>query len=320
MTKQTLLHVPEFCNENWNEMTASVKGRFCANCCKTVVDFSTMSDKEILQVLTKAAGKTCGRFTEEQLHRPLSIEAPVISKGHKIYLSAFIPTFLFANTVLSQNNKAINKKAKQSTEKIITKTTKGIPAVIVKEIPGEEGQQLLEKSSETIPPMHAKQDKRVIMGMVRPFKPCTIDTAVSITSADIDETNIKSLANPTAVANTEKQFAGRLGEVIAYKKVTFADTVKTIVRKTFNQQAFKVYANPASLGGNIYIQFKEASTYTIQLLDAAGRLYLSQIMQAKGNKQPVTIMLPSHALAGNYFIRAIDANKKKEFVDKIIIR
>src|SRR5688500_699317 len=98
MKKDTLLHIAEPCHENWNNMSPEQQGRYCGSCCKTVVDFSMMSDKEILQVLSKAASKTCGRFTEDQLQRPLMDQTPVMSKPKRIFFSAFIPTFILANT------------------------------------------------------------------------------------------------------------------------------------------------------------------------------------------------------------------------------
>ncbi|WP_165760198.1 carboxypeptidase-like regulatory domain-containing protein [Niastella populi] len=59
-------------------MTPKEKGRFCGSCRKTVVDFTAMSDKEMLDTITKAAGQPlCGRFANDQLHRKIE---PAINK------------------------------------------------------------------------------------------------------------------------------------------------------------------------------------------------------------------------------------------------
>ncbi|AMM51018.1 hypothetical protein TH61_07220 [Rufibacter sp. DG15C] len=63
--------VPEPCHEDWNAMTRQDEGRFCHNCQKTVVDFTSMTDAEVVRWLTKQEGNTCGRFTEKQLAREL---------------------------------------------------------------------------------------------------------------------------------------------------------------------------------------------------------------------------------------------------------
>ncbi len=97
MKKEIYLHVPQPCHEDWEQMTQVQQGRFCNSCAKQVVDFSKMSDKQILEVLSKAAGKTCGRFSSDQLERPVINEIPSTLKPYKFFLSAFIPAFLFAN-------------------------------------------------------------------------------------------------------------------------------------------------------------------------------------------------------------------------------
>jgi hypothetical protein len=43
------LQVPKPCHENWDAMTAADKGRFCGACSKQVVDYSLMSDTEIIR-------------------------------------------------------------------------------------------------------------------------------------------------------------------------------------------------------------------------------------------------------------------------------
>jgi hypothetical protein len=62
MKKEIYLHIPQPCHEDWNNMTLVQQGRFCQSCSKKVVDFTSMTDQQILEVLAKAATKTCGHF------------------------------------------------------------------------------------------------------------------------------------------------------------------------------------------------------------------------------------------------------------------
>jgi hypothetical protein len=71
MAKNIQVHIPEPCHQDWGKMQPEEKGRFCSSCAKTVVDFSLMSDRDVLSWLADAGGKTCGRFTAEQLNRNL---------------------------------------------------------------------------------------------------------------------------------------------------------------------------------------------------------------------------------------------------------
>jgi len=66
--KKMRISIENPCHEDWQAMTPETQGRFCGACEKTVVDFTKMSDAEILQYFSKpSVDKTCGRFRVEQL-------------------------------------------------------------------------------------------------------------------------------------------------------------------------------------------------------------------------------------------------------------
>jgi len=62
------ISIPEPCNQSWQQMTAVDSGRHCESCCKTVVDFTRMTDAAIINYLATKSN-TCGRFTSDQLPR-----------------------------------------------------------------------------------------------------------------------------------------------------------------------------------------------------------------------------------------------------------
>lgn len=76
------ISIPHPCHENWQEMTPNERGRFCANCQKTVVDFTNWSDKAIFDFFTLHKNKTCGRFNRTQIDRIISIQTP---KNRSVY-------------------------------------------------------------------------------------------------------------------------------------------------------------------------------------------------------------------------------------------
>ena len=72
-----IITIPDPCHENWDEMTPVQQGRHCAMCQKTVIDFTLMSDGQILEVIKKANGRIpCGRYLPSQLDRPLIDNRP----------------------------------------------------------------------------------------------------------------------------------------------------------------------------------------------------------------------------------------------------
>lgn len=67
------LAIPQPCHENWYNMTPSQQGRFCSACAKEVVDFTGMSDTELLHYfLDKKSEKICGRIYPDQLNRQVT--------------------------------------------------------------------------------------------------------------------------------------------------------------------------------------------------------------------------------------------------------
>jgi hypothetical protein len=99
--KQIKLSIPTPCHEDWNTMTANQSGKFCASCQKTVVDFSRMSDAEIIRYFTDFQGDTCGRLSEKQLNSVIA--EPLVLKPNYRWayaLSALLlPTIAASQTV-----------------------------------------------------------------------------------------------------------------------------------------------------------------------------------------------------------------------------
>lgn len=65
-----VISIPAPCHENWDAMTPAQQGRHCGACQKTVIDFTMMSDGQILDVLRRN-NRPCGRYRASQLDRAL---------------------------------------------------------------------------------------------------------------------------------------------------------------------------------------------------------------------------------------------------------
>lgn len=60
--------IPSPCSENWNAMENQNGQKFCLSCQKTVVDFTTSSNADIVKALMNANGNpVCGRVLNRQL-------------------------------------------------------------------------------------------------------------------------------------------------------------------------------------------------------------------------------------------------------------
>jgi hypothetical protein len=86
------LSIPQPCDERWDAMTPSEKGRFCGSCQKQVVDFSGLSDREVIQLIEQTSGKVCGRLHSSQVSRVFLIQeqqSNYPSKFSKLLLGLF---------------------------------------------------------------------------------------------------------------------------------------------------------------------------------------------------------------------------------------
>ncbi len=101
------LSIPEPCHENWQQMTPTEQGRFCNACAKEVIDFSTMTDIQVLNYFTNLTHeKVCGRALPEQLDKIIS--RPVQPKKKLFwywnYFVMFVMFFSKGNSAKAQGN------------------------------------------------------------------------------------------------------------------------------------------------------------------------------------------------------------------------
>ncbi|RFM28605.1 T9SS type A sorting domain-containing protein [Deminuibacter soli] len=100
MKKTLQVSVLQPCHENWNAMLPGEKGSFCGACRKEVVDFSLMTDQQLLNYLSAAKGNTCGRFTRSQLQRNLVAAQPPAKKSR--WLAVLMPLLLLLDKSYGQ--------------------------------------------------------------------------------------------------------------------------------------------------------------------------------------------------------------------------
>ncbi len=67
-------------------MQPNEQGRFCASCQKTVVDYTALSDQELVRLLGKVSETSCGRVRSDQLDRPLALSKPGIASTWRHWL------------------------------------------------------------------------------------------------------------------------------------------------------------------------------------------------------------------------------------------
>jgi hypothetical protein len=69
------------CHENWENMEPTEQGRFCNSCQKAVVDFTGLTDQQILQYFLKNPVPVCGRMLVSQKHRLYEHSTPKVKRN-----------------------------------------------------------------------------------------------------------------------------------------------------------------------------------------------------------------------------------------------
>jgi hypothetical protein len=77
---RTSIHIsiPQPCHESWDSMDKTERGAFCHSCQKEVIDFSAMTDREVIEYLSKNK-LSCARYRTDQLNTKLTI--PKVDNG-----------------------------------------------------------------------------------------------------------------------------------------------------------------------------------------------------------------------------------------------
>lgn len=99
--------IPEPCHENWDKMTPTEKGRFCAVCEKNLVDFTTYSTQALFREVSASSGNVCGRFRNDQLER-LIYEKPHKKTGVVKYALTSLLAVLAVKNSTAKVVEAIN--------------------------------------------------------------------------------------------------------------------------------------------------------------------------------------------------------------------
>lgn len=105
---QLSIAIPEPCKENWDGMhVVDDVHRHCDSCAKNVVDFTAMSDDEVVSFFRDNKSHVCGRFKKEQLNRPYT-PLPQTTRPATWWKAAMLlPLTLFAKNSSAQQNDSV---------------------------------------------------------------------------------------------------------------------------------------------------------------------------------------------------------------------
>ncbi len=326
--------IPKPCHEKWQHMTPAEKGRFCGQCQKTVVDFTTMTDDEVLDTLKAATGNTCGRFLAQQLDRPL--QPTHLQRSWlrvKWFWAALISGALFANRSAAQKASyadTVVVTAPKSKPELVTMGAVMMPApqpiIIQGQVTDESGIPMAGVSvmiEGTTVGTNTNALGRYELRVKEPAPSVNIQySSVGYTSMQhqLQLAPLKYYHIYQQDAQFTSTHLAKMGEVVVVrkKKVKPVKTMKPTVEKTTTKEMLQVFPNPAKAGQPIFITQVKAGTYSLQLYSNDGRpVATACILQTKGSAN-LSWTLPAPLSAGLYTLLLTNEKQQPQMVQLLV--
>ena len=349
MRKHIQLNIPGPCHESWDQMKPVDKGKFCGSCQKQVIDFTSMSDTQLVEFFRKpTTGSVCGRFGQDQLDR--SIELPKKRLPWIKYFFQFaIPAFLLSLKASAQGEVKVSKgdtvlvpESKVDLVGMVLNITDiDLPRDL--EIKGT----VLSEDGAAIPYASVfikgttigvaadstgrfkmnypgQEDSVVLVSSCVGFQ--TKETSIDI-CRNIDVTNVL-LRNETLLSGEVVVIAypATIGRVVYaggvnVKRAGFVDTFATLINKVFLLPITpKVYPNPVKGNTAVTIDMRkqEDGIYVFQLHTITGQMIMNKEKQVDKNSGLISLSIPP-VTPGAYMLGIQNRRSGKKLTEKIII-
>ena len=131
MKKNLSLKIPKPCSEKWSKFEQTAGGGYCNSCSKVVVDFTNMSDEQIVSYFKSKSTHTCGRFLPTQLkeYRIEKTSTVLLPRPSWFKVAALSLGFIFSTNEGSANVHSsiieINPTKNNSDQRHLPKTITG---------------------------------------------------------------------------------------------------------------------------------------------------------------------------------------------------
>lgn len=349
MSEKLYLSIADPCHEDWNKMTPVEQGRFCSSCQKNVVDFTTQSDEEIISFFNNYNGTACGRFTDDQLDRPIQkIELKPASSFLKYAAGLLLPAFLFAAKAKGQFKEQAPKQSPGqvcipssviSKEQVIVlggystsrlQKTFFISGTVIDEITKEPlaGVSIMIKGTN----QGVVTDEKGSYSIFIPSKKAVLQ--FSSIGYEMKEVKGNALNNTNAfVVKMKAAVIGLLGEVVVTGYETrrmggMTGMMSIITRSKFSildtllPAKVNIYPNPVAASGIINISFLNVKPglYQLRLLSATGQLFYSFQKQISGKGETEQMHLNDKIMPGMYIVQVTDEQNKLLQSSKIVVQ
>lgn len=332
MARYLNLQIPSACHENWQKMVPDQKGRYCQACQKSVIDFTAMTDVELISYFQTHTGSSCGRFTEGQLNRDIRIPRkplPWLKYFFRYSLPAFLltlkgnvqaqltPVRMEVAPVKQKDSLDTLLASKQTISGFITEAN-GQPLVAATVRVKGTGRGTFTDST----------GKYTLSNVDIPCRLQVSYVGYESREVEIDSNTIVSPINlhlsPAMMG--EVILAGRVGGLIVVKakrrKIAKASREHKQERKLYEiPPSILVYPNPAAPGGTINLQCAKLDngTYRAELYSLSGQLMQSSTINYSNQEQQISLKL-GQVQPGVYTLHLMHTSTGRHFNERILVK
>ncbi len=310
-----------------------------------------MTDQQVLNYLSNAAGRVCGRFADDQLQRPLQ---PAPKEKKKIWwAAAALPLLMVFGRAAAQKKKApkenvvvipttraartlglfspritpaptvgdtVISTSTHISGRVVTATGQAVPFASI-HVANYPVSAMVDSAGYFTLQLHAKSDSISLEATAIGYADARVQVATNTTNGItiILKEAVNKLPDVVVKSNNTECLRGFAGGLSIVRTYSFRQRTDTLVRKIFKAPAFNVYPNPAQRGQAITIDTKKQGEYSIQLFNNSGKLLQVQAFDAVEGATLTQISIPSSTAAGVYFIRLVDEQTKKQYSNKLVV-
>ena len=348
MATSLKLHIPEPCHENWQNMTQQEQGRFCGSCQKTVVDFSIMTDQEVLNYFNTASHNVCGRFSNDQLNKELTV-----TEKKKRFSLAYIWNVILATLLITEANAQVKPKPKKP---VTINTWEGREMGKVAFIPGKREDAIIpvETKGKVVDAQNnqpisgasisikgasggtmtdtagnfrlkvEKKDSLVLVFSAIGYEPQTrvIDDLTNWQDIQVYMKPVFSdLSAVSVIGYGTTTCRMTMGEISSIRSVTATEKITRVI-DNLTKKDVQLYPNPVVRGNNIQVKLSlpQAGSYKLELLNTSGQVMLIQPLLMHTKEQQIDLYTQAGWSAGIYWVRISSPDTKNVHHGKLLLQ
>ena len=356
MAKTIELSVPEPCHENWNDMTPTEKGRFCAACQKDVVDFTNMGQAELVAFFRKkTSGNVCGRFYEDQLNNPMPVPVKRIPWA-RYFFQITLPAFIASGKLMAQgkvvpeyksNNTEITvlagfaavKEEPVSPKQITTvkgqvtdETGSGIPYASIINNKTKAGVAADSLGNFSLKDVHLLEGSQYIVSAVgytpQTFFVSRINQNKSLQVSLVANNTLEEIVLTTPLTIR----CGRTSSgVVMINSKSLTEDIKpfpvqslatSLDERVPSPNKVTIYPNPVEINKsfNIQLNLESAGKYQYHILSIDGKQVLSGIKDFIAGTNNFNLPIDNRFTPGTYIIQIQDEKGKEQLSSKFIVQ